>query len=314
MKKDLKKFLLEKQTPGNWLNIANQFGVTGTNKQKSDYVRRLWKKERQVDYSNFCQSPDFNSKPLPYVVTTTSSYDPEYQEFLEFKKSKQAKKKLPKPYLKGDPKNVLVIGDKHEPFCMEGYLEFCRFQQERFNCGKVVGIGDVIDSHFSSFHTTDPDGLSAELELSQAVEKLKAWYQVFPEMTVTLGNHDRIIARKLFSVGVSKRWMKPLGEVLETPNWEFVEELVYNGVLYIHGENGQALTKAKQEMCSVVQGHHHTSGYVQLLNGGKNFAMQVGCGLDFEAYAFAYAQRGAKPILSCGVVLDQSPIIIPFHD
>lgn len=264
MNSDLTKFLQEKETPGNWLGIAEKFNIPGTKKQKSDYVRRLWKKISKV--SNL------------------------------------------------DPNNILVIGDIHEPFCKTGYLEFCKKQQIRFNCEKVVFIGDIIDNHAQSFHDTDPDGLSAKEELELAIERLSAWYKAFPEATVCIGNHDRIVARKLFKVGVSQRWIKPLGEVLNTPNWNFVEQLLYNNVLYIHGEGGTALKKAKEEMCSVVQGHSHSEGYVQLFNGGSNFAMQVGCGIDFDSYAFAYAQRGKKPILSCGVVINNSPIIIPFND
>ena len=211
-------------------------------------------------------------------------------------------------------KNVLVIGDIHEPFCKEGYLEFCKAQQVKFGCTEVIFIGDLIDNHAQSFHDSDPDGLSAQEELTLAIKKLEAWYKAFPKATVCLGNHDRIVARKMMKVGISQRWMKPLGEVLNTPNWNFVEEVEYNGVLYVHGESGTAYKKAQQEFKSVVQGHLHTEGYVQFLNGGKNFAMQVGCGIDFSSYAFAYAQRGKQPIISCGVVLDKSPILIPFHD
>lgn len=214
----------------------------------------------------------------------------------------------------GDPNNVLVIGDIHEPFCKEGYLEFCQEQQKRFNCGTIIFIGDIIDHHAQSFHTPDIDGLSAKEEFELAAKKLDKWYKAFPQAIVTEGNHDRIVARKLFSIGVSKRWLKPMGEVLNTPNWKFVEQYIHNDILYIHGEGGTASKKSAQEMCSVVQGHSHSEGYIILSNGGKNFSMQVGCGIDFKTYAFAYAQRGKKPILSCGVVLNQSPIIIPFND
>ena len=61
--------------------------------------------------------------------------------------------------LKSDENRVLVIGDLHEPFCLDGYLEHCVKIRDKYNCNKVIFIGDVIDSHFSSFHTTDVDGL-----------------------------------------------------------------------------------------------------------------------------------------------------------
>ncbi len=193
-------------------------------------------------------------------------------------------------------------------------MEFCKKQYDRFNCNKVIFAGDLLDFHAQSFHDSDADGLSAIEELNLAIKKLQKWYSVFPEATILLGNHDRIVARKLFKVGLSQRWMKPLEEVLEVPNWRFVEELIHNDILYVHGEGGTARTKAKQEMVSVCQGHLHSEGYIEFMNGGKNFALQVGCGIDFSSYAFAYAKRDKKPILSCAVILDKSPILIPFHD
>ena len=242
--------------------------------------------------------------------------DKEWEEFRKWKERKTFKsvKQLPKPYLNGNANNVLICGDLHEPFCKEGYLEFCRLQQEVFNCGTVVFIGDVIDQHFSSFHSTDPDGLGGAMELDEAVNRLKKWHSVFPNAIVTTGNHDRIISRKLYSSGVSQRWMKPLHEVLETPTWKYVTEYKHNNILYVHGESGTAFKKSQDELCSVVQGHQHTEGYVQLFNGGKNFSMQVGTGIDFEQYAFAYAQRGKKPILSCGIVMNNIAFLIPFQN
>ncbi len=264
---------------------------------------------------NHVWGTDSTGKPawIDYPVGT------EYQEFLKWKEEKNrfqqpTKKSLPQPYLNGDPNNVLVIPDLHLPFELDGALEFCRNQQERFNCGTVVFIGDIIDNHAQSFHDTDTEGLSIVEELNLAIEKLQDWYQVFPQATITLGNHDRIVARKLFSVGISKRWMRPLGEVLNTPNWNYVEEFIHNDVLYVHGEGGTALKKAQNEMISTVQGHSHTEGYVQLLPGigGNRFAMQVGTLINFDSYAFAYAQRGKRPVLSCGVVLNNHPILIPY--
>lgn len=257
----LKEHLSLSGKTDSWLNLANQFGVTGTNKQKSDKVRRLYQSLQQTF----------------------------------------------------DPNNVLVIGDLHCPFDLDGYLEFCIKQQKRFNCGKIVFIGDILDNHFSSYHDTNADGFSAGQELEFAIKRISRWYKAFPKAVVTVGNHDRMIHRKNTSSGVSKKWIKDYKDVLETPDWDYVEEYIFNDVLFVHGEQGQALPKAQNEFRSVVSGHHHTEGYVKLLNGGKNFAMQVGTGIDFKTYAFAYAQRGKQPILSCGVICEGTPIIIPYN-
>lgn len=200
---------------------------------------------------------------------------------------------------------VLVIGDLHEPFCLDGYLEFCKETYAKYNCNKVVFIGDVIDSHFSSYHETDPDGMGAGKELDLAIKKLSKWYKAFPVADVTTGNHDRIVYRKGFSGGIPKRWLKPFSEVLEVPKWNFTERLVIDNVQYIHGEAGTARTKSKNDMMSTVQGHIHTQAYTEWLVGQRFriFGMQVGCGVDSKAYAVAYARHFKKQAIGCGVVI-----------
>lgn len=202
--------------------------------------------------------------------------------------------------------NVLVIGDLHEPFCLDEYFDFCVEQKHRFNCGKTVFIGDVIDNHYSSYHDSDPDGMSAKDELDMAIDRIKRWHDEFPNAYVTIGNHDRIMMRKAFSSGVSRRWIKEYKEVLGTPSWNFVDEVELDGVNYVHGEGGTAKTRVKSEMQSVVQGHLHTQSYLEWTVGKYHrlFAMQVGCGIDRNSYAMAYAKAGKKPVIGCGVVLN----------
>lgn len=200
---------------------------------------------------------------------------------------------------------VLVIGDLHEPFCLDGYLEFCKDVYDTHNCNKVVFIGDVIDSHYSSYHETDPDGMGGGEELDLAIEKISKWYKAFPKAHVTIGNHDRIIMRKAFSSAIPKIWLKEYKDVLNTPKWDFVDRVVIDDVQYIHGEGGTARTKCRADMMKTVQGHLHTQAYCEWYVGQKFkvFGMQVGCGIDHDSYAMAYAKRGKKPAIGCGVVI-----------
>lgn len=218
--------------------------------------------------------------------------------------------------IKYNKDNKLIIGDLHEPFCLEGYLEHCKNIKDQFQCGTIIFIGDIVDNHYASYHETDPDGFGAGYELDLAINKLSAWYKEFPEATVIIGNHDRLIYRKAFSSGLSKRWIRELNEVLEVPNWKFVEELELDGVNYNHGEGGTARNKMKNEMQSQVQGHLHSQFYLEynVTPVNRMFAMQVGCGVDRKAYAMAYGKSGKKPIIGCGVVLgseNPQPHIIP---
>jgi metallophosphoesterase superfamily enzyme len=203
-------------------------------------------------------------------------------------------------------KNVLVIGDLHLPFTLDGYLEHCIETYYKHNCNEVVFIGDIIDNHASSFHIPDADGYSAGYELKLAIQQVKEWYKAFPKATIIIGNHDRIIMRKAQASGLSKMWIKDYADVLGVPNWKFVESIEIDDVLYLHGEGGVARTRARRDLCSIVQGHLHTQASVDWIVGKnfKIFACQTGCGIDAKAYAMAYAKEFAKPAIGCAVVLE----------
>lgn len=223
----------------------------------------------------------------------------------DFRPRLKGKKKKAFLNLTKKENRVLVIGDLHEPFCLDEYLKHCKDTYDNYNCNKVVFIGDVIDNHYSSYHETDADGMGGGQELDLAIERLKRWYKAFPDAIVTIGNHDRIIMRKAQTSAVPRKWIREYKEVLEVPKWEFVDRHIIDGVQYIHGEAGTARTKCRADMMSTVQGHLHTQAYTEWYVGQnfKVFGMQVGCGINHDSYAMAYAKRGKKPAIGCGVVI-----------
>jgi hypothetical protein len=212
----------------------------------------------------------------------------------------------------GSSNNVLIIGDLHLPFTKEGYFEHCINIRDKYACSEIIFIGDIIDNHFSSFHDSDPDGLSAGEEIKQAREGLAKWYKEFPKAKVCLGNHDLIPNRKAFNAGLSRHWVKSIQDVFQLWDWEFADSFVIDGVVYEHGIGGKAAQRSKRELLSLVQGHYHTDMYVQY-TVGRNFivfGMQVGCGIDKESYAMAYGKYFPKPALACGVVINDGTLAI----
>ena len=202
-------------------------------------------------------------------------------------------------------RRILIIGDLHAPFVLDGYLEHCEDVYAKYNCNQVIFIGDILDNHAFSYHEPDPDGLSPGSELVMAKKFVKEWYRAFPKADVLIGNHDRMASRKAMTGGVPSAWIRSYNDVLGTPNWNWVETIVYDNVLYEHGEGGQAKTKAKNNMMSSVCGHIHTEAYVQWFVGKRFrvFGMQVGCGVDAKTYAAAYAKNFKKQAIGCGVVV-----------
>jgi len=200
-------------------------------------------------------------------------------------------------------RRILVIGDVHAPFVLDGYLDFCKETYAKYNCNQVIFIGDIIDNHYSSFHTTDPDGMGGGDELDYAIEEVKKWNEAFPVADVLIGNHDRIIMRKAFDSQIPQRWIKSYNDVLGT-KWNWQDRVVYDNVQYVHGEGGTARTKSKNDMMSTVQGHIHTQAYCEWMVGRnfRIFGMQVGCGVDGKSYAAAYAKNFKKQAIGCGVV------------
>lgn len=212
--------------------------------------------------------------------------------------------------------NILVIGDIHEPFSLDGYLEHCIDMYKKYNCNKVIFIGDIIDNHFGSYHETDTEAYGAKYELSECIRKVKKWYKAFPNAEVCTGNHDAIVSRKAQTGGIPEEWIRSYSEVLGTPGWTWGTDFIHNGVRYTHGhKSSKARTAFKRDMMSTVTGHFHTDFYIEYNFGMSHniFAMAVGSGVNDKAYAVKYAAGGKKSAVGCGVVLDNGthPIICP---
>lgn len=207
-----------------------------------------------------------------------------------------------------DTKNVLVIGDLHEPFCLDSYLDFCIDQYNKYACNQVIFIGDIIDNHYASYHETygGDELMTGSDELDLAIKRIARWYKAFPKAHVIIGNHDRLVMRKAQTSNIPKKWIKSYKEVLEVPNWTFTERYVQDNVQYIHGEGGTARTKCRADMQNTIQGHLHTQCYTEHYVGQnyRVFGIQVGCGIDHESYAMAYAKYGKKPAIGVGLCLE----------
>lgn len=202
--------------------------------------------------------------------------------------------------------NILVIGDLHEPFCLDKYLDFCIEKSQEFDTQHVIFIGDVIDNHYSSYHETHGgnDLMTGGDELDLAIKRIARWYKAFPNATVLIGNHDRLIMRKAQTSAIPTNWIKSYKDVLKVPGWNFVDRYELYDVQFLHGEGGTARSKCRADMQNTVQGHLHTQAYCEHYVGQKFrvYGMQIGCGINFDAYSFGYAKRGKKPAIGIGII------------
>lgn len=226
---------------------------------------------------------------------------------------------------KNDPSRVLIIGDTHCPVMLDGYVEFLQTTYDRFNCDRVVHIGDVVDWETISYHRTPLTGSTPKEEYAAAKEQVAELYAAFPKAQVTLGNHGALPWRRAEDVGITPELLKTPEVMWDTPGWEWrkrYDDLEIDGVLYRHGDKAKggrtaALNNALVEFRSVVQGHHHSQlGVWYHANSNmKVFGLQTGCGVDSHSAAMAYGQVYAqKPLIGCGVVLEgQEAFAIPMN-
>lgn len=214
---------------------------------------------------------------------------------------------------------VLVISDTQDPFSHPDYLPFLKAVSKKHKVDEIVHVGDEVDFHALSFFDPDPDGFSPGHELQAAIVNLKKLYKVFPTVKVCVSNHTARPLRKAFKYGLPKAFLKDYSEFLQAPKgWRWADYWEVDGIRYQHGEGYSgpqgALKAALTNMQSTVIGHIHAHAGVLYSANPKHliFGMNVGCLINKDAYAFAYGKHiPSKPIISCGVVIDGLPLVIP---
>jgi predicted phosphodiesterase len=216
---------------------------------------------------------------------------------------------------------VGVVGDLHIPFELAGYREFVINTFLAQGVNEVIFIGDLIDNHAMSYHESDADGFSAGHELKLAKLRLEPWFEAFPTAKVCIGNHDDIPRRKAYTHRMASAWLQATKDVLGCPDgWEFDWMFEIDDVRYLHGTGKSGkyahISWMNDMHQSIVMGHIHATSAIHYQATGREllFACAVGCGIDREAYAFAYARNnGRKPIVSCAVIANGVPQLYPMH-
>jgi len=216
---------------------------------------------------------------------------------------------------------VLIIGDTHAPAMHPKYVRFLKDIDRKYNCNKVVHIGDLVDWNAISYHEKDPSMPSAQQEYKNALKQVRKLHSAFPEVDYLMGNHSDLPARKAKTAGLIDDLMKPFKEVWGLDGWKIhprYHDLIIDGVIYRHGDKGKggsrnaAYSNAVQNHRSVVQGHLHTQFGIEWTSNGDRaiFGAQVGCGVLPDHpnmnYAKVYSNR---PILGCLVVNNGEPVL-----
>lgn len=217
-------------------------------------------------------------------------------------------------------KVILCVSDLHAPYMHRDAAAFLKAVKKKYKPTRVIFSGDEVDHHAISFHDSDPDLDSAGPELENAIKALKPLYKLFPKAEILESNHGSLVFRKAVANGLSRKFFKSPGEILEAPKgwtWHFdIHTKLPNGSpIYFHHSKGANAKKNSQSMgASFVQGHHHESFNIEYWGNPKAllFGMTVGCLVDPKSLAMAYNKNNLRrPVLGVAVIVDSIPMLIP---
>lgn len=222
--------------------------------------------------------------------------------------------------MKVNNKRILVISDLHCPYNHQDSIAFLKAIKAKYSPTRVILSGDEADFAAISFHDHDADLDSPGEELQKAIDALKPIYKLFPKAQVLESNHGSLVIRKALANGLSRKYFRTPGEILEAPKgwtWHFdLNVKLPNGTgCYFHHSKGANVKKNSQAMgSSFVQGHHHESFEICYWGNPTAllFGMTVGCLVNNKSLAMAYNKNNLKrPVIGVGVIIDSIPQLIP---
>ena len=223
----------------------------------------------------------------------------------------------------------LAIPDTHAPYTHKFALDFLADTYHAYDCDGVVHVGDIVDFHYSSYHTSEVDAYNPVQEYELALEFTDKLTRLFPHGDLVRGNHDSIPQRKMKDMGLTEKLLKDENELYGLPETWTVHDLYYvmefegwdADVLVEHGmgSNGKngAINSAVAKRCSYVQGHSHSFAGVQYSTNFKNtiFGMNVGSLADSNSLAQRYGKFFKnKQVTACGVVFNPEMAIVEIMD
>lgn len=295
-----------------WRKIAKLLGVSKST--VSDNLRK------EVKGYVKPTAGDVVSKGATHTVLKGQG-DVDSIEVLKLVESDKGKKKANKDVESNeDNSRILLISDLHIPYNHKDALAFLQHLKDKHKPTRVICMGDELDKHALSYHDSDPDLASAGDELRKSLPIIAELKKMFPVMDILDSNHGSLVWRKAKTHGISRHYIKSYNDVLEVDErWKWHHDLTVdlpNGqkVYLHHGKSNRVINLSQQMGMSCAQGHYHEILAVSYWGNpnGLHWALQAGCLIDDESYAFSYNNVNIKrPVIGTALIIDSLPILEP---
>jgi len=216
-------------------------------------------------------------------------------------------------------KNTLIISDTHFPYHHKDTFDFLGEVAYTYDCEVIKHTGDMVDNHSSSYHEIEYGVLSSKEEHDKAYEAVQQLNNMFPKMDVIIGNHGSMSYRKAKTAGIPEDHLKSYNNMYDV-KWNWTDRDYFKidkdtECLLVHSMGTNTLNNAARHSHCSIQGHHHSKFGIEYF-GDTNmlrWSMTVGCLVDMHSPAFNYASGAtmARPIIGCGAIVDNQPLLIP---
>lgn len=216
--------------------------------------------------------------------------------------------------------SILVVSDIHAPYGHQDTVPFLTALDKKYAPTRVVLSGDEADKQALKFHTRDPDLPSCGDELTLAKAKLRPLFDLWPEADIMDSNHGSLAFRQATANGISRKYLRPYGEVLGAPEgWTWHREMLLTlpkgkRIFFHHGLSSDVARVVERRGYCVVQGHYHNSFEIKYVGNPDEalWGMTVGCLIDSKSLAFAYNTNNlGRPVLGCGIIIEGLPKLLP---
>jgi hypothetical protein len=215
-------------------------------------------------------------------------------------------------------RNSLLISDMQIPFEHEKTLNFLKYLKSHYSINEhdVFCVGDELDNYFGGLWKKDPDALHTPTsEIRETASKLKPYFELFPFMRLAISNHGTRWLRKASEAEIPTIMLRRYRDIIAAPTgWHWAKSwrsstkypfVVVHGDDY--GGSHPHIIAAMHNGVSTAIGHHHSIASIDYIktDGLDIWAACCGSLIDFEKYAFKYAQKHKKkPQIGTSIVLD----------